>query len=151
MKVEKTTLERHTSAGTDIHDLSSDLATLVDASEVKEGWLLLFVPGSTASLTTIEFEDGAVNDFKRALEKLAPESGEYEHNLRWGDGNGYSHVRAALMGPSLVVPITQGAIATGTWQQVILCDFDNRPRTRRVLVQIMGSCPTSPDSPVELP
>ena len=139
MKLEKKTLERHTTAGTDIHDLSSDLASLVNASGITEGWLMLFVPGSTASLTTIEFESGAVNDFKRALERLAPEAGEYEHNLRWGDGNGYSHVRAALMGPSLVVPIAQGQIATGTWQQVILCDFDNRPRKRRVLVQIMGT------------
>ena len=139
MKLEKTTLERHTSAGTDIHDLSSDLATFVDASGITEGWLMLFVPGSTASLTTIEFESGAVNDFKRALERLAPEAGEYEHNLRWGDGNGYSHVRAALMGPSLLVPIAQGQMATGTWQQVILCDFDNRPRKRRIMVQILAA------------
>lgn len=139
MKLERTTIEHHTSAGTDIHDLSSDLAAFVDAAGISEGWLMLFVPGSTASLTTIEFESGAVNDFKRALERLAPETGEYEHNLRWGDGNGYSHVRAALMGPSLVLPIAQGQIATGTWQQIILCDFDNRPRKRQVLAQIMGT------------
>lgn len=139
MKLQKTTLEKHTSAGTDIQDLSSDLAALIESSEVTEGWLLLFVPGSTASLTTIEFESGAINDFKRALEKLAPEGGEYEHNLRWGDGNGYSHVRAALMGPSLMLPITHGQLASGTWQQVILCDFDNRPRKRRILAQVLGS------------
>jgi secondary thiamine-phosphate synthase enzyme len=138
MKRDKATLERQTAAGTDIHDLSSDLAALVADSEVSEGWLMLFVPGSTAALTTIEFESGAVNDLKRALEGVAPEGGEYEHNLRWGDGNGYAHVRAALMGPSLVVPITKGQLATGTWQQVILCDFDNRPRQRRITAQILG-------------
>lgn len=139
MNLEKVHLERHTSAGTDIQDLTSDLATLIDAAGISDGWMMLFVPGSTASLTTIEFETGAVNDFKRALEKIAPEAGEYEHNLRWGDGNGYSHVRAALMGPSLLVPIADGELATGTWQQVVLCDFDNRPRKRRVLVQIIGT------------
>lgn len=139
MNLEKTTLERSTSAGTDIHDLSSELAAFVADSGITDGWVLLFVPGSTAALTTIEYETGAVNDFKLAIERLAPEASEYEHNLRWGDGNGYSHVRAALMGPSLVLPLADGQIQTGTWQQVILCDFDNRPRQRRILVQVMGS------------
>ena len=139
MKLETTVLERHTAAGTEIHDLSADVASLVESAEIEEGWATLFVPGSTASLTTIEFESGAINDFKRALERVAPESGEYEHNLRWGDGNGFSHVRAALMGPSLVVPIAHGQLATGTWQQIVLCDFDNRPRNRRIMVQIIGS------------
>ena len=139
MRLEKTTLERHTSAGTDIHDLSPELEAFVADSGISEGWVLLFVPGSTAALTTIEFETGAVNDFKRAIERLAPEAAEYEHNLRWGDGNGYSHVRAALMGPSLALPLTAGQIQTGTWQQVILCDFDNRPRQRRILLQVMGT------------
>lgn len=139
MRLEKTTLERNTSAGTDIHDLSPELEAFVADSGISEGWVLLFVPGSTAALTTIEFETGAVNDFKRAIERLAPEAAEYEHNLRWGDGNGYSHVRAALMGPSLALPLTAGQIQTGTWQQVILCDFDNRPRQRRILLQVMGT------------
>jgi len=139
MKLEKTTLERSTSAGTDIHDLSPELEAFVANSRITDGWVLLFVPGSTAALTTIEYETGAVNDFKRAIERLAPEAAEYEHNLRWGDGNGYSHVRAALLGPSLVLPLADGQIQTGTWQQVILCDFDNRPRQRRILLQVMGS------------
>lgn len=139
MYLSKTTLERSTTAGTDIHDLTGDLESFVAETGVTEGWALLFVPGSTAALTTIEYESGAVNDFKRAIERLAPETGEYEHNLRWGDGNGYSHVRAALMGPSLALPLSEGQILTGTWQQVILCDFDNRPRRRRILVQILGS------------
>ena len=138
MRTERTTLERDTSAGTDIHDLSLELESFVASSGIHDGWVLLFVPGSTAALTTIEFETGAVNDFKRAIERLAPEEAEYEHNLRWGDGNGYSHVRAALLGPSLVLPLSEGRIQTGTWQQVILCDFDNRPRRRRILLQVMG-------------
>lgn len=139
MQLEKTTLERRTVAGTDIHDLSSEIEAFVANSGISEGWVMLFVPGSTAALTTIEFESGAVNDFKRAIEILAPEAAEYEHNLRWGDGNGYSHVRAALMGPSLLLPVSGGEIQTGTWQQVILCDFDNRPRQRRIMVQAIGA------------
>ena len=139
MKLEQTILELQTAAGTDIHDLSSEVAALVADSGVTDGSVTLFVPGSTASLTTIEFESGALADFERVLEQLAPEDGDYEHNLRWGDGNGFSHVRAALLGPSLVVPIVSGRLVTGTWQQVILCDFDNRPRDRRVVVQIAGS------------
>ena len=138
MRLAGTTLERETAAGTDIHDLGAELESFVADSGISDGWVMLFVPGSTAALTTIEFETGAINDFKRAIERLAPEAAEYEHNLRWGDGNGYSHVRAALMGPSLVLPLAASQIQTGTWQQVILCDFDNRPRRRKILLQVMG-------------
>ena len=94
---------------TDIHDLSSDLQTFVASTGIDSGLAILFVPGSTAALTTIEFESGAVNDLKRTIEKLAPEAAEYEHDMRWGDGNGFSHVRSALMGPSLVVPVSQAS------------------------------------------
>jgi secondary thiamine-phosphate synthase enzyme len=139
MRIETTTLERRTEPGTDIHDLSREVQSFVTASGLSAGWVLLFVPGSTAGLTTIEFEPGAVRDFTRAIERIAPEDAEYEHNLRWGDGNGYSHVRAALLGPSLALPVAAGQIQTGTWQQVILCDFDNRPRDRKILVQAIGS------------
>jgi secondary thiamine-phosphate synthase enzyme len=100
---------------------------------------MVFVPGSTGAVTTIEFESGAVNDLKRAIEQIAPRDGEYEHNLRWHDGNGYSHVRAALMGPSLVLPISEGRVQTGTWQQIVLCDYDNRPRSRRIQLQVLGA------------
>ncbi len=134
----RTTLHRETSAGTDILDLTADVSRFVGESGIEQGWALLFVPGSTAGLTTLEFESGAVRDLKRAIERLAPEDGEYEHNLRWHDGNGYSHVRAALMGPSLVVPIADGELLTGTWQQVVLCDFDNKPRSRRILLQVLA-------------
>ena len=137
MDTATTTLEIQTLAGTDIHDLTRELTRWIAAQEIPRGWLLLFVPGSTAGLTTLEYESGAIADLKKALEVVAPEDGHYEHNQRWGDGNGFSHVRAALMGPSLVVPVVDRTLATGTWQQIILCDFDNRPRNRRILVQLL--------------
>lgn len=127
-----------TTSGTDVVDLTTDAQAVVDESGVEEGLLLVAVAGSTASVTTIEYESGAVADLKRVLEELAPSNGEYRHNLRWGDGNGYSHVRAALMGPSVSFAVVEGRIAVGTWQQIVLCDFDNRPRRRRVLFQVMG-------------
>ena len=92
----------------------------------------------TASITTIEYESGAIADLKRAMERLAPRDEHYEHNLRWGDGNGYSHIRAAMLGPSVTVPVEGGQLALGTWQQIVLCDFDNRPRRRRVLLRLLG-------------
>ena len=135
----RTTLQRETTGDTDILDLTADVSRFAAECGIEEGWVLLFVPGSTAGLTTIEFESGAVADLERAIERLAPRDAEYEHNLRWHDGNGYSHVRAALMGPSLTVPVIGGELATGTWQQIVLCDFDNRPRTRRILLEVRGS------------
>jgi secondary thiamine-phosphate synthase enzyme len=89
-------------------------------------------------LTTIEFESGVVNDLRRAIERMAPRDIPYEHDKRWGDGNGYSHVRAAIFGPSLTVPVMDGRLGLGTWQQIVLLDFDNRPRRRRILVQVTG-------------
>jgi secondary thiamine-phosphate synthase enzyme len=139
MELQTTTIERGTTGDTDILDLSGDVEAFVDQTGVREGWVMVFVPGSTGAVTTIEFESGAVNDLKRAIEQIAPRDGEYEHNLRWHDGNGYSHVRAALMGPSLVLPISEGRVQTGTWQQIVLCDYDNRPRQRRVQLQVLGT------------
>ncbi len=139
MKLESTLLEIPTTSGTDIEDLSAEVERFVETSGIQEGWVLIFVPGSTAGLTTIEYESGALSDLRRAIETLAPENAEYEHNLRWGDGNGYSHVRAALMGPSLTLPIAAGKPVTGTWQQIVLCDFDNRPRTRKIHLQVLGT------------
>ena len=134
----RTTIEKTTSAGTDILDLTSDIVAFLDESGIQDGQLLVFTPGSTAGITTVEYEGGAISDLARAFEELAPEGAEYRHNLRWGDGNGYSHVRAALLGPSLTLPVVAGAPELGTWQQVILCDFDNRPRRRRIVLQAMG-------------
>jgi len=125
-----------TTGKTDIIDLTPQVAREVKESSVENGAATLFIPGSTGGLTTIEFESGVINDLKKAIEKIAPEDIYYEHNERWHDGNGYAHVRAALIGPSLHVPIIAGRMTLGTWQQIVLLDFDNRPRTRRIIIQI---------------
>ena len=127
-----------TTADTDIIDMTADASDFVRESGVRDGVLVVFTPGSTASVTTIEFEAGAVSDLKRALDTVAPRHEDYEHNRRWGDGNGYSHVRSALVGPSIAIPVRDGRLDLGTWQQIVLCDFDNRPRTRRVTLQLVG-------------
>jgi len=127
-----------TKGETDVVDLTERVRAAVAASGVREGTVHLFVPGSTAGLTTIEFEPGCVADLQAALERVAPRDGHYDHNARWGDGNGFSHVRAALLGPSLTVPVGEGRPLLGTWQQIVLVDFDNRPRERRLLATISG-------------
>lgn len=123
---------------TDIHDITSEVGEAVRRSGLDSGIAVVSVPGSTAGLTTIEFESGAVSDLRDAIARLVPEGGTYAHDARWGDGNGFSHVRAALMGPSLSLPFRGGALVTGTWQQIVLVDFDNRPRTRGVEIQLVG-------------
>ncbi len=138
MKLISETLTYKTSGNTDILDITGDVARCVRETGIAHGFVNLFIPGSTAGLTTIEFESGVINDLKDAIDRMAPKNIPYAHDLRWGDGNGYSHVRAALLGPSLQIPIIAGNLALGTWQQVVLCDFDNRPRQRRVLLQLMG-------------
>ncbi len=138
MRIVRETLVRPTTADTDIQDLTQDVAQIVVQSGVLEGQVLVFTPGSTAGITTIEFESGVVFDLEQAIERLAPRDMHYDHDARWGDGNGYSHVRAALLGPSLAVPVIDGQLQLGTWQQIVLCDFDNRPRDRRIIVQVMG-------------
>jgi len=123
---------------TDIIDLTEQVSGVLRDSSVQNGSVTLFIPGSTAALSTIEFERGVVNDLKKAIDRIAPEDMYYEHNERWGDGNGYSHVRAALIGPSLHIPVVEGKMTLGTWQQIVLLDFDNRPRERRIVIQISG-------------
>jgi len=130
-----------TKGWTDVLDVTPQVERIVSASGVQSGIVLVFTPGSTAGLTTIEFEPGAVSDLKEAIARIAPEGIAYAHDARWGDGNGFSHVRAALLGPSLSLPVRGGAPVTGTWQQIVLVDFDNRPRSRRVEVQIIGDAP----------
>lgn len=127
-----------TSGDTDIIDITSDVSRTVSESGLKQGEVLIFVPGSTAAITTIEYESGAVRDLKEAIERLVPTGIPYRHDARWGDGNGFAHVRAALLGPSLTVPLIKGRLALGTWQQIVLVDFDHEPRERRVLVTISG-------------
>lgn len=130
--------EKKSSGDTDIIDITGELEQFVRESGIEQGYVAAFVPGSTAGLTTIEFEGGVVNDLRKAIERLIPRNVSYDHDARWGDGNGYSHVRAAMMGPSLYVPVINGQMTLGTWQQAVLCDFDNRPRTRKVIVQVCG-------------
>lgn len=122
----------------DIVDITSAVTREVEVSSISDGLATVFVPGSTAGITSIEFESGAVSDLKQAIERLAPMDLHYDHDARWGDGNGFSHVRAALMGASFTVPISSGQLQLGTWQQIVLCDFDNRSRKREIIVQIMG-------------
>jgi len=139
VRFHSTALERSGTAGTDLHDLTEAVDAFVEQCGVSEGWVLVFTPGSTAGVTTIEYESGCLEDLTRAVELLAPSDADYAHNRRWGDGNGYAHVRAALLGPSLTLPIHDGRVARGTWQQIVLCDFDNRPRRRAVLIEVLGA------------
>ena len=119
-------------------DLTPRLEQWIAAQEIAEAQGVLFVPGSTAGVTTIEYEPGVVRDLQETLERLAPSGTRYHHDAAWGDGNGYAHVRAALLGPSLAFLVRDGRLLRGTWQQVVLCDFDNRSRKRTVEVQAMG-------------
>jgi len=122
----------------DIQDITDKVQSILSESGVKEGNILCFVSGSTASLTTIEYEPGLLKDLPEALENIAPMNKFYHHDDTWHDGNGYAHVRASLIGPSLTIPFSKGKLLLGTWQQIILIDFDNRSRERAVIVQIMG-------------
>ena len=122
----------------DVQDLTADATEAVSAARLASGIVTVFVTGSTAGITTIEFEPGAVSDLDGAFERIAPRHGEYAHHLRWGDDNGSSHVRAAMLGPSITIPVIGGRLALGTWQQIVLVDFDTRPRRREVVVQLSG-------------
>ena len=123
----------------EIRDITPEVQKAVSKAGLRDGVAHLFVSGSTASLTTIEYEPGALKDLQRALEQIAPMDAEYAHNEAWGDGNGYAHLRAALLKPSLCVPILEGRLALGTWQQIVLIDFDNRPRQRKVLLTLTAA------------
>jgi secondary thiamine-phosphate synthase enzyme len=122
----------------DAHDLTPAVADDVRGSGMRAGLVTVFVVGSTAAITTIEFEPGAVADFNRLFDELAPRHAEYRHHLRWGDDNGSSHVRAALLGPSLTVPFAASDLLLGTWQQIILLEFDTSARQREIVVQVVG-------------
>ena len=121
-----------------ILDIADKVHLEIQQSGLKNGTVTLFTPSSTSAITTTEYESGVVHDLQQVFERIAPENIDYRHNLRWGDGNGHAHVRHALFGPSLVVPIVDGRMTLGTWQQVVFVDFDNRARSRSVVVQIMG-------------
>ncbi|MBM4287222.1 MAG: YjbQ family protein [Deltaproteobacteria bacterium] len=138
LKIEVFELHLATTAETDILDLTPLVQQHVAAAGCDNGLLTLFTPGSTAALSTIEYESGVINDLKKAIDRLIPRNIPYDHDRRWGDGNGYAHVRAALFKPDLSIPIAQRRLTLGTWQQIVLLDFDNRPRQRLVRGQIMG-------------
>ncbi len=121
-----------------IIDITSQVEQQVTESDINSGTATLFVAGSTAGITTIEFESGLLSDFKGMWERNIPRDIPYGHDRRWGDGNGYSHVRASLLGASLVVPFNNKRLTLGTWQQIVVVDFDNRPRSREIILQIMG-------------
>ena len=125
-----------TKGDTDIVDLSAELRRIVDTRAVTEGQAVVFVRGSTAAVSTMEFEPGGVADLRAMLERLIPAQGDYEHNRLNGDTNSHAHQRATIVGPSETIPIVDGELATGTWQQVVLIDFDDRPRERTVVVQV---------------
>ncbi len=138
MAVRTSTLRIETRGNTDVRDLTSELQALVEESRLRQGSLLLFVSGSTAGVTTVEYEPGLVRDLEEAFERLAPRDRPYHHHERWGDDNGHSHVRASVLGPSLSVPFSEGRLLLGPWQQIVLIDFDTRGRTREVVVQLQG-------------
>jgi secondary thiamine-phosphate synthase enzyme len=132
------TISINTKGFSDIIDITDRVDAVIGRSRIENGLVTVFCPGSTGAVTTIEYESGVLRDLQKAIEKIAPSNIPYEHDKRWGDGNGFSHVRAALMKPSLTIPVVRGKLALGTWQQIVFIDFDNRKRERNILVQVMG-------------
>ena len=122
----------------DIIDITPQVEQQLAEAEIKDGTVTVFVAGSTAGISTIEFESGLLSDFQNMWERNVPRNIHYEHDRAWGEGNGFSHVRASLLGASLVIPFNNKKLTLGTWQQIVLVDFDNRPRSRQIVVQIMG-------------
>ncbi len=130
-------LEFETHSG-EVLDITNEVQEALEKASLKAGTVTVFVPGATGAVTTIEYEDGLVADLGDALQRIAPEEIDYAHNERWHDGNGHSHIRASLLGPSLVVPFIERRLMLGTWQQIVFLELDNRPRQRKVVLQIMG-------------
>ena len=131
-------LKLKTQGETDIINITERVARLLTAAKLRDGIVTVFIPGATGGLTTIEYESGLLEDLKAAFERFAPRDGKYAHNLKWGDENGFSHVRAAFLGPSISIPFSGGNLILGKWQQVVFIDFDNRPRSRELIVQFVG-------------
>jgi secondary thiamine-phosphate synthase enzyme len=138
MTVVNDSLGIETRGDSDMIDLTDRLALLLHKQKMKNGSMLVFVPGSTAALTTIEYEPGLKKDFTLLMERIVPRNARYFHEETWNDGNGHSHVRASMLGPSITIPFGGGKLLLGTWQQIVLVDFDNRPRTRTLVVQFSG-------------
>lgn len=138
MAVETRSIQLSTKGFCDVRDITDEVQSALASTALSKGVVTVFVPGATAGLTTLEFEPGCIQDLKAAFERLVSEQADYAHNARWGDGNGFSHLRAALLGASLQVPFASKRLLTGTWQQIVLVDFDNRPRRREVILQFVG-------------
>ena len=131
-------LQFQTQGNGHVVDITDQVGHYLRESGLKNGIITLFTPSSTSGLTTTEYESGAVHDLQQLFDRIAPPDLDYRHNQRWGDGNGHAHARHALLGPSLTIPFVEGQMTLGTWQQIIFVDFDNRPRTRTLVLQIMG-------------
>ena len=131
-------IQLKTAASEEIIDITSKVQEITSRSGIRNGLACVFVGGSTAAVTTVEHEPGLVADMHDAMERLYPRGIDYEHHQRWGDGNGHSHIRASFVGPSLTVPVIDGRLMLGTWQQIVFMEFDNKPRSREVFVQIVG-------------
>lgn len=138
MAVETRYIPVETGGDGDILDLTQDIQNQINSSGINDGVVTIFTPSATSGITTLEFEPGCVKDLQRLFNEIIPPEKDYAHNQRWGDGNGHSHTRAGLIKPSLTVPIVEGKMTLGTWQSIILVDFDNRPRERQLVLQIMG-------------
>ena len=138
MTVISKTISLSTKGNCDMIDITAKIAGEISKSNINNGTATIFINGSTAGVTTIEYENGLVSDFKDMWERNVPLNLTYQHDRRWGDGNGHSHVRASLQGPSLVVPFANKKMTLGTWQQIVVVDFDNRPRDREITLQLLG-------------
>lgn len=138
MKVVSDTIKLQTKGEGDMIDMTSQLSNIVKESKIKNGTVTIFVSGSTAAVTTIEYESGLIHDFPVMLSRIVPKDIEYEHDNTWHDGNGHSHVRSSLIGPSITIPIIHSKLTLGTWQQVVLLEMDTRSRNRTIILQIMG-------------
>ncbi|MEJ2707137.1 MAG: secondary thiamine-phosphate synthase enzyme YjbQ [Anaerolineales bacterium] len=138
MSVKSSSIQLNTQGNADIHDITDQVKGAVQESGLQNGIVTVFCPSSTSALTTIEYESGALNDLRRLFDEIIDPSRHYAHDARWGDGNGHSHVRAALLKASFTVPFIDGRLTLGTWQQIIYIDFDNRPRRRELVVQMIG-------------
>jgi secondary thiamine-phosphate synthase enzyme len=138
MPVKTIPVQLNTRGNADILDITEQVQAAVQKSGLENGIVTVFAPSATSALTTLEYEAGAISDLRRLFDEIADPANHYAHNARWGDGNGHSHLRAALLGPSLTVPFVQTHLTLGTWQQIVYIDFDNRSRHRELVVQIMG-------------
>lgn len=138
MAVRTQYIHLETAGNGDLLDITSQVQDCLQASGLVNGIAVIFTPSATSAITTLEFEPGCVKDLQRVFDEIISPDREYSHNARWGDGNGHSHARAALLKASLTIPVVEGKLTLGTWQSIILADFDNRPRSRKLVVQILG-------------